>query len=89
MVASGAVFTVLFLLAMIFEMNLMKTKAIEQEVKIRTAELKRANRDLEQFANITSHDLKAPLRGINHLSNWIQEDLGENLPAEVRGQIFS
>ncbi|MBT5471796.1 MAG: hypothetical protein HOK41_14435 [Nitrospina sp.] len=87
LVASGGFFVLMIFLAMIFEMNLMKTKAIEQEVKIRTAELKRANRDLEQFANITSHDLKAPLRGINHLSNWIQEDLGENLPAEVRGHL--
>ncbi len=83
MVASGGFFVLMFLLAMIFEMNLVKTKAIEQEVRIRTAELKRANKDLEQFASIASHDLKAPLRGIGHLSHWIKEDLGENFPAEV------
>jgi signal transduction histidine kinase len=86
-IASGAVFTVLFLLAMISEMNLKRTKVIEKEVTQRTAELKRANKDLAQFANIASHDLKAPLRGISHLASWIQEDLGENIADEVRDNL--
>lgn len=33
------------------------------------------NKELEQFAYITSHDLKAPLRGISSLASFIQEDL--------------
>ncbi len=37
---------------------------IEKEVKQRTTELYRANRDSAQFANVASHDLKTPLRGI-------------------------
>jgi signal transduction histidine kinase len=86
-IASGAVFTVLFLLAMIFEMNLIRTKVIEKEVTQRTAELNRANRDLEQFANVASHDLKAPLRGIAHLACWIKDDLGENIANEVRDNL--
>ncbi|MFT4578070.1 MAG: signal transduction histidine kinase [Nitrospinales bacterium] len=86
-VASGAVFAVLFLLAMIFEMNLMRTKVVEKEVKQRTIELNRANEDLAQFANIASHDLKAPLRGIGHLTRWIKDDLGENVADEVRDNL--
>ncbi|WP_242927136.1 sensor histidine kinase [Pontibacter vulgaris] len=39
--------------------------------------------DLEEFAYIVSHDLKAPVRAISNLSSWIEEDLGEDLPAEV------
>lgn len=86
-VASGAVFTVLCLLAMIFEMNLIRTGLIEKEVKQRTRELYRANRDLAQFASVASHDLKAPLRGIAHLTNWIKDDLGENIAHEVRDNL--
>jgi len=34
---------------------------------------------LEQFAYVASHDLKAPLRGIENLVDWLSEDLGDTL----------
>ena len=64
---------------MIFEMSLMGTKVVEKEVKQRTIELNRANEDLAQFVNVASQDLKAPLRGLAHLTCWIKDDLGENV----------
>lgn len=41
-----------------------------------------AYRDLDQFAYVASHDLKAPLRGIANLAQWIQDDMGEALDAD-------
>lgn len=55
--------------------------SLEQRVSERTAELERSNRELDQFAYVASHDLKAPLRGIAHLANWITQDAGALLPA--------
>ena len=49
--------------------------------------VQRTNRELDQFAYITSHDLKAPLRGIANLSRWIEEDAGERLSDEARGHL--
>ncbi len=46
-------------------------------------ELEVKNKELDQFAYVVSHDLKAPLRGIDNASKWITEDLGEDLPAHV------
>ncbi len=46
--------------------------------------LERSNRELDQFAYVASHDLKAPLRGISNLTEWIEEDLGDALTAESR-----
>jgi PAS domain S-box-containing protein len=46
--------------------------------------LERSNRELDQFAYVTSHDLKAPLRGIANLAQWIEEDLPGEAPDEVR-----
>ena len=44
--------------------------------------LMKKNKQLEEFAYITSHDLKSPLRGINNLTEWIQEDMEETLSDE-------
>ncbi|MFV9507599.1 MAG: sensor histidine kinase [Oscillochloridaceae bacterium umkhey_bin13] len=42
------------------------------------------NQELDQFAYVASHDLKAPLRGIANLAQWLEEDLGENISPETR-----
>ena len=49
--------------------------------------LLRSNRELDQFAYITSHDLKAPLRAIANLSEWIEDDFGPSLTDETRSNM--
>ena len=48
------------------------------------AQLETRNRELDQFAYIVSHDLKAPLRGIESVSRWIEEDMGADLPPHIQ-----
>lgn len=60
---------------------------LNQILKTMTANLEQRNQDLNQFAHVVSHDLKAPLRGIRNLAQWIQDDLGDRLPPENQEQL--
>jgi PAS domain S-box-containing protein len=61
-------------------------KQAELEIRAQSDELAKINnllqaknQELDRFAHIISHDLKAPLRAITNLSEWIEEDLTEQL----------
>ncbi|MEI6880597.1 MAG: PAS domain S-box protein [Bacteroidota bacterium] len=64
--------------------DITSQKEIERKLVEYTNELERKNKELDQFAYIVSHDLKAPLRGINNLSMWIEEDLEGQMKGDVK-----
>ena len=77
----------------------LETQAVELEAALEAAKEAReiaeraaaaateAYRERDQFAYIASHDLKAPLRGIANLAQWLQDDLGGQLKGESAEQM--
>ncbi len=55
-----------------------------EELAVLAAALERTNHELDAFAYAASHDLRAPLRGIANLSQWIEEDLKDSLSDDTR-----
>jgi signal transduction histidine kinase len=62
------------------------TEKLEVIVEKRTEQLRRSNEDLQQFAHVTSHDLKEPVRKFKTFMNMLEEEYGALLP--VRGQNY-
>lgn len=72
-------------------------EALETEIEVRKKteaqkeklilELDSANRELKDFAYIVSHDLKAPLRAIGSISQWIHADYADKLDEDGKMQL--
>jgi signal transduction histidine kinase len=67
--------------------SIEKAKHIEESrraLDLTVAMLSSANAELDDFAYAAAHDLKAPLRVIGNAARWLEEDLSDDLTADMR-----
>ncbi len=59
--------------------DITQIKQLENQKEQLLHELEKSNENLQEYAHVVSHDLKSPLRSIDALVAWIQEDNKEHL----------
>ena len=59
--------------------EITERKAAENALRITLKELRRSNRELEEFASIASHDLKEPLRKVRTFCDRLKQTAAEKL----------
>jgi signal transduction histidine kinase len=57
-----------------------QSEALTRDLMRREEQLKASNTELDNFAYVASHDLRSPLRAIDNLAQWIEEDCAQVLP---------
>ncbi len=73
---------VMAIMALVLAAAVAERRRAQGALTRQAEELKRSNSELQQFAYVVSHDLKAPLRSISSLANWIAEDYSDALDGE-------
>ncbi len=79
-----AILSVGTLLAFALAALIFQQQRARRDAELAALALEFSNAELEQFAQVASHDLKAPLRGIAQLASFLEEDLEGALSPEVR-----
>lgn len=67
----------------------MENVALYTNLQNKLEALQKSNHELGSFAWAASHDLKTPLRGIDNLSGWIEEDFENGEPEKVKEHVAS
>lgn len=68
----------------IFRPLVLNLRRYHRQLRQRSAELQRSNRQLSQFTYVASHDLQEPLRMVDSYITLLRDDYGDSLPNDAK-----
>lgn len=63
----------------LLELEVGQRKAAQADLEVKNEELQRANKEVEQFAYIASHDLQEPVRTVRSFIDMLRQNCGDSL----------
>ena len=60
---------------------------LNNDLEVAVRELSQANEELQEYAHITAHDLKTPLRAIGTLADWLSKDYADKFDEQGKEKI--
>jgi len=60
---------------------------LNKDLEAAVRELRQANEELQDFAHVTAHDLKTPLRAIGTLADWLLKDYADKFDEQGRQKV--
>ena len=60
---------------------------LNKDLESAVRELKQANEELQEFAHVTAHDLKTPLRAIGTLAGWLLKDYADKFDEQGKKKV--
>ena len=60
---------------------------LNKDLELAVRELSQANEELKEFAHVTAHDLKTPLRAIGTLADWLSKDYADKFDENGKEKI--
>jgi PAS domain S-box-containing protein len=67
--------------------DITERKRLEQALAARNRRLEAMNAELDQFASMAAHDLRAPLRQVSVLCDWLVQELGDGCGGTAQGYL--
>jgi signal transduction histidine kinase len=78
LVGSALLLAFAIIASLLVRTDFLARATAEAEADLVRRRLERTNAELDRFAHVVSHDLKAPLRGITQLTGFLEEEVGLN-----------